>query len=92
VGEPLTLSYTKAALAFLATAPKKHAAQIIRRIEALAVDSRPTGAKRLEGVEDAGQPVWRERSGDYRILYCVRDGKTVVVLDIDHRKDVYRNL
>ena len=92
MGEPLTLSYTKAALAFLATVPKKHAAQIIRRIDALAVDPKPSGVKRLEGVEDAGEPVWRERSGDYRILYSVRDGKTLVVLDIDHRKDVYRNL
>jgi hypothetical protein len=38
-----------------------------------------------------GDPVYRERSGDYRILYVVRSNPDeVLILDIDHRKDVYR--
>jgi mRNA-degrading endonuclease RelE of RelBE toxin-antitoxin system len=48
------------------------------------------GTKKLKGVtSDDGESVYRERSGDYRILYVVREVE-VVVLDIDHRKDVYR--
>jgi hypothetical protein len=40
---------------------------------------------------DDGEPVYRERSGDYRILYVVRTNPDLVlILDIDHRKDVYR--
>jgi mRNA-degrading endonuclease RelE of RelBE toxin-antitoxin system len=33
--------------------------------------------------------VWRIRSGVYRILYVVRPAE-IIVIDIDHRKDVYR--
>jgi len=40
-------------------------------------------------MKDGEERVYRVRSGDYRILYCVR-GIIVVVLDIDNRKDVYR--
>ena len=35
--------------------------------------------------------MYRERSGDYRILYVVRSNPAeVMILDIDNRKDVYR--
>ena len=38
-----------------------------------------------------GEPILRERSGDYRILYVLRkDPDQVVILDIDHRKDIYK--
>ena len=52
----------------------------------------PQGAKKLKDVAtDDGEPVYRERSGDYRILYVVRSNPSeVLIIDIDHRKDVYR--
>nr|WP_244524029.1 type II toxin-antitoxin system RelE/ParE family toxin [Blastococcus sp. DSM 46786] len=35
--------------------------------------------------------VWAARRGTYRVLYRVRDDtREVVVLRIDHRRDVYR--
>jgi mRNA interferase RelE/StbE len=35
--------------------------------------------------------VLRTRTGDYRIVYSVDDGKLeVVIIDIDHRRDIYR--
>ena len=35
--------------------------------------------------------VYRERSGDYRILYIVRSNPDeVLILDIGHRKEIYR--
>ena len=40
---------------------------------------------------EKNESVYRVRSGDYRILYLVRTNYgEVVVLDIGHRKDVYR--
>lgn len=57
------------------------------RIDALADDPRPTGAKKLKG----GDQLWRIRMGDYRIVYEVRDQMLVVlVVRIAHRREVYR--
>jgi len=69
--------------------PQKIRGQIKRRIAALAADPTPPGSKMLRGVMDGEYPVYRARQGDYRILYSVR-GVIIVILDIDHRKDVYR--
>jgi mRNA interferase RelE/StbE len=83
-------AYTEAALKYLeATVPTKIRGQIKRRIEALAANPTPPGCKKLIGVADGEYPVYRVRQGDYRILYSVRP-VIIVILDIDHRKDVYR--
>jgi mRNA interferase RelE/StbE len=35
--------------------------------------------------------LWRARRGEYRVRYRIDDtGRTVYVLDIDHRRDAYR--
>ncbi|EDP62941.1 hypothetical protein BAL199_18851 [alpha proteobacterium BAL199] len=83
-------AFTTAALDFLATLPPKIRKQVIKKAKALHANPHPQGSKKLHGVvTDDGDPVYRERSGDYRILYVVRP-EEVMVLDIDHRKDVYR--
>lgn len=83
-------AYSEAALKYLeTTVPVKIRGQIKRRIEALAANPTPPGSKKLQGIMDGEYPVYRARQGDYRILYSVR-GVIIVVLDIDHRKDVYR--
>lgn len=54
--------------------------------ETLAVDPRPPAATRLVG----GAGEWRVRSGDYRAVYEIRDGKLLVlVLRRGHHRDVY---
>jgi mRNA interferase RelE/StbE len=69
-----------------------HIGPVIRRrigaaIDALCGDPRPAGCKPLKG----GAGVLRTRTGDYRIVYSVDDGKLeVVIIDIDHRRDIYR--
>jgi mRNA interferase RelE/StbE len=85
-------AYSEAALKFLeTTVPAKIGGQIKRRIDALASNPTPPGSKKLQGVMDGENPVYRVRQGDYRILYAVRNNpKQIVILDIDHRKDVYR--
>ena len=86
------LVITKAALDNLARFPFKIRAQLIKKAKALILDPHPQGSKVLKGVEsDDGEKIYRQRSGDYRILYVVRPKPTtVIVLDIDNRKDVYR--
>jgi mRNA-degrading endonuclease RelE of RelBE toxin-antitoxin system len=83
-------AYTETALKYLETmVPIKIRGQIKRRIEALAANPTPPGSKKLQGIMDGENPVYRARQGNYRILYSVR-GVIIVILDIDHRKDVYR--
>jgi mRNA interferase RelE/StbE len=83
-------AYTEDALEYLeTTVPVKIRGQIKRRVEALAADPMPPGCKKLWDVMDGDCPVYRVRQGDYRILYSVRP-VIIVILDIGHRKDVYR--
>ncbi len=59
---------------------------MLKRIEALRTEPRPTGVEKLSGQEK-----YRIRQGVYRILYEIRDTKLiVVVVKIGHRRDVYR--
>lgn len=62
---------------------------ILDVLEALALDPRPHGAKKLAGFND----VWRLRAGDYRLIYRVSDEELVVtVVRAGHRREVYRRL
>ncbi len=66
--------------------PKKDIQKILRRIEALGEDPRPSGCEKLTGQER-----YRVRQGRYRILYSIQDeALTVWVVKVGHRKDVYR--
>lgn len=52
----------------------------------LAEDPRPPGSSKLRGREE-----WRIRTGDYREIYEIDDeAREVLVIDIGHRRDVYR--
>jgi len=56
-------------------------------IELLAQEPRPPGAVKLQG----GEGEWRVRTGDYRIVYEIQDGRLVVlVIAVGHRRDIYR--
>lgn len=81
---------SETALAALEAIPKKFRLQILQKIKALAENPHPPGAKQLQRTVDGETPTYRLRSGDYRILYSVRPGPLVAILDIGHRKDVYR--
>ncbi len=86
------LSFSVHSLDYLFTLPSSLRSQLIKKAKVLATNSAPPKSKQLKGIKsDAGEPVRRVRSGDYRILYVVRNSpKGVVVLDIGHRKDVYK--
>jgi mRNA interferase RelE/StbE len=60
--------------------PKKDVARILKRIEALRAEPRPSGVEKLSGQEK-----YRIRQGVYRILYEIRNNKLlVVVVKIGH--------
>lgn len=83
-------SFGPAATAFLDSMPAgKLRAQVAKKARSLIEDAHPPGCKKLAGVTHENDPVWRIRSGDYRILYVVRTME-VMVIDIGDRKDIYR--
>jgi mRNA interferase RelE/StbE len=60
--------------------------RILAAIVALAEEPRPPGYTNLQGREG-----YRLRIGDYRVIYEVNDeSRTVTVLRVGHRRDVYR--
>ena len=55
-------------------------------IRELGVNPRPPGCAKL-----AGRDGWRIRVGNFRIIYETDDkSRTVTVLHVGHRRDVYR--
>jgi len=69
----------------LAQVPVRDYKRLKDSIAALAANPRPHGCLKL-----SARPGWRIRMGDYRVIYEVDDrNRTVTVLDIGYRKDVY---
>ncbi|MCD4699495.1 MAG: type II toxin-antitoxin system RelE/ParE family toxin [Phycisphaerae bacterium] len=62
------------------------AGRIVKAILSLETSPRPRGCRKLRGRVE-----YRLRAGNYRILYVVNDTtRTVEVMAVGHRKDVYR--
>ncbi len=60
--------------------------RFLLRIEALAVEPRPRGCRKLYGEEN----LWRIRIGDYRIIYAIYDKEQIVdVIIVRHRSKAY---
>ncbi len=64
---------------------------ITTRIEAALLDlqknPRPAGSKKLKSRDG-----WRIRIGDYRVIYEIHDRiLQIIVIQIGHRREVYRN-
>jgi mRNA interferase RelE/StbE len=60
-----------------------------RKITAMEEDPFPRGCKKLSTPAE----LYRVRSGEYRIVFAVnRQHRTVAVIRVRHRKDVYRGL
>lgn len=68
---------------------KKDKQHIIEKIDSLANEPRPGDCKKLKGNQRP--PLYRVRSGNYRIVYSIQDEVLLIlVVEIGHRKDVYR--
>jgi mRNA interferase RelE/StbE len=67
--------------------PRADRQRVVSRIGRLASDPRPRGSEKLAGHDDR----LRLRQGRYRIVYEVDDqAGTVVIVQVGHRKDIYR--
>ena len=63
------------------------ARRILRQIETLVGNPRPSGVMKLEGAND----LWRVRVGEWRVVYRISDQKrSVDVITVRHRRDAYR--
>ncbi len=61
--------------------------RVMAKIETLQDNPRPPSAVKLSGHE-----AYRIRIGDYRVIYAIADEHLVVlVIDIGHRREVYRD-
>lgn len=80
------LIFKKSVLKDLRSIPRKDVARIIRCLDKLMNDPRPTGSEKLSGQER-----YRIRQGLYRIIYEINDDVLmVVVVKVGHRREVYR--
>jgi mRNA interferase RelE/StbE len=84
---PYRIEVRPAALRQLGNLPRDAQLEVRTRIDALALDPRPRGCKKLSGSRD----LYRVRVGEYRVVYQVQDRVLLIVLvKVGHRKDVYR--
>ena len=75
---------------FIRGQTKKIQRQIHNKIKNLKTNPYPSNCVKLGGGEE---DLCRIRSGDYRIIYKVRNKEVLIlVLRIAHRKEVYKNL
>lgn len=80
-----TITISKSAQKELDKLPDAIAENLLEAILGLANDPRPPGCKELKGYE-----AYRIRTGNYRIIYEIKDNVlSVEVITIGHRKDVY---
>lgn len=81
------VNITKRAAKELAAIPETFRGAVAAAILALATTPRPDGVKKLKAKKNQ----WRIRVGDYRVIYSVEDGKTMVVevIRVGDRKEIY---
>jgi len=70
----------------LESVPSKDRRRIVKKIQSLSSDPRPSGCEKLSGGEK-----YRIRQGNYRILYTIQDDVLIItVIRVGHRREVYR--
>lgn len=82
------ITFKSSAAKELGKLDKQTQRRILTAIDALALDPRPSGVKKLRAEFDQ----YRIRVGHYRVVYEIADGELhILVLRIAHRRHVYRN-
>lgn len=82
----MKLRVAKTALKQLLKIPYKQRLRIEDKIKILAGEPFPSQSKKL-----SGRPGWRLKIGDYRAIYFIdKKKKVVIILSVQHRRDVYR--
>ena len=69
--------------------PNPYYKSIKKQLKGLENNPRPNGYRKLVGYSD----LYRIRINNYRIIYSIYDNiLKVEVINIDHRKQIYRNI
>ncbi|MEK7376732.1 MAG: type II toxin-antitoxin system RelE/ParE family toxin [Candidatus Margulisiibacteriota bacterium] len=77
---------SRSAEKFLSKLPQNFQDHFFNKIFGLSLNPRPVNCKKLRG-----SGFYRIRTGNYRIIYSIDDTKKkIIILDIGHRKDIYR--
>ena len=67
--------------------PARQVEKICTAIHKLSLNPKPAGCVKLVGYDIE----YRIRVGDYRVIYQIHDSVLVIlVIEIGHRKDIYR--
>ena len=81
-----SITFARSARKELEALPNSLIARIFPKIEALVIEPRPLGCKKLQ----ANTNLWRIRVSDYRVVYSIDDVAEVVdIVRIKHRREVY---
>ena len=82
-----TVVFARSARKELQNLDPQVARRILKQIEALVANPRPSGVVKLEGASD----LWRIRVGEWRVVYRIADRDRLVdVIAVRHRRDAYR--
>ncbi|KAA0975951.1 type II toxin-antitoxin system RelE/ParE family toxin [Paeniglutamicibacter gangotriensis] len=82
--------FERAAAKMLAKLPRDAQLRIQAVVETLARTPRPPAATKLAG---SSRSLWRVRSGDYRVIYEINEGKLLIlVVAVGNRRDIYSRL
>lgn len=83
------IEFTKGATRELNKLPTDIKNRIDLKIMNLTVDPRPSGVKKVKGIEDT----YRIRVGEYRVIYEIYDNILLVtVVKVGHRSDIYKEI
>ena len=83
------IEITREAPRTLAKLDKPVRRRVQAAIDGLSEQPRPPGVLALQGLRRA----YRLRVGDYRMIYTVDDGRlTILMVDLGHRREIYREL
>jgi mRNA interferase RelE/StbE len=81
-----SLAISLAALKYMAKMPKFDAQMVKNKILKLPDEPRPRWCLKLKGRDAYRIPV-----GNFRVIYQIDDSKnSIVIIDVDNRKDVYQ--
>jgi mRNA interferase RelE/StbE len=84
-----SIQISKTPKRFIERLPNNVAKRIVKAIDGLADNPRPTGCRKLEGYEF----LYRIRVGDWRIVYAIYDEQVlIVVVEVATRGNAYKNL
>ena len=84
--EAYRLVFARSALRELRQLPREDLRRIVKRIERLRSEPRPSGSQKLAGTD-----LYRIRQGDYRVLYALdAQNRLVAIIKVGPRREVYR--